>query len=189
MANTLLNQFRYMNKSDMPTGLKLVLMYLCDLANKDTQIAFPSIATIAKEIGMSEKQVRRWTHTLEKKGLMKIVENRFGGDKGKSCRYKITLPPIPVKTPKFQQTSSPMRDPYPSHQRTITPPTEGSQTVVEPLLTNKDIIKKFGLGWEKNPNTAYIVGRELGINAYPGEETYTLVGRIYNKLNSAQKFH
>ena len=68
MANTLLNQFRYMNKSDMPTGLKLVLMYLCDLANKDTQIAFPSIATIAKEIGMSEKQVRRWTHTLEKKG-------------------------------------------------------------------------------------------------------------------------
>jgi hypothetical protein len=34
----------------MPTGLKLVLMYLCDLANKDTQIAFPSIATIAKEL-------------------------------------------------------------------------------------------------------------------------------------------
>ena len=82
-----------------------------------------------------------------------------------------------------------MRDPYPSHQRTITSPTEGSQTVVEPLLTNKDIIKKFGLGWDKNPDTAYIVGRALGINANPGEETYTLVGRIYSKLNAAQKYH
>ena len=189
MANTLLKQFRYMNKGDLPTGLKLVLMYLCDLANKETQIAFPSIATMAKEIGMSDKQVRRWTHKLEKIGLIKIVGNRFGGDKGKSCRYKITLPAIADLKNKSQQTSPPMRDPYPSPRRAFTPPTEGSQTVVEPLLTNKDIIKKFGLGWEKNPDTAYIVGRELGINAYPGEETYTLVGRIYSKLNAAQKFH
>jgi hypothetical protein len=189
MANILLNQFRHMDKSNMQTGLKLVLMYLCDLANKDTQIAFPAIATIAREIGMSTKQVRRWTHDLEKRGLIKIVENRFGGDKGKTCRYKITLPVIQVQTQKSKKIATPVHDRYPSRQGTFTPPAEGSQTVVEPLLTNKDIIKKFGLGWEKNPDTAYIVGRELGINAYPGEETYTLVGRIYNKLNSAQKFH
>lgn len=186
MANTLLNQFRSMNKSDMPTGLKLVLMYLCDLANKETQIAFPSIARIAKEIGMSEKQVRRWTHKLEKIGLIKIVENRFGGDKGKTCRYKITLPAVPVKPQKSQKISTPTQDPYPSPQRTYTSPTHGSQTVVEPLLTLKDIYKKFGKSWQTDSDAAYRVSLHVGVSANSGEDMPTVVNKIFAKCRANQ---
>ncbi len=105
MANILLNQFRHMDKSNMQTGLKLVLMYLCDLANKDTQIAFPAIATIAREIGMSTKQVRRWTHDLEnRKAYLHKTKN------GEARQVPLTLLAVEVlrALPKIEDKVFPM---------------------------------------------------------------------------------
>jgi hypothetical protein len=165
------------------SGALLTLYYLCDLANKDTHIAFPSISTIAKEIGLSPKQVRRHTHLLEKKGLLKIVENRFGGATGKSCRYK---PILPILKPKVVDsiTTTPMGDPTHSQKRPRTTPSYGSQTIDKPYITTKDLNIKFGFGWTKNPDLAYKAGLEVGIQASPGEDTYSLVNRIFSKLNN-----
>jgi DNA-binding Lrp family transcriptional regulator len=172
-----------MPKKEMSSGYLLTLYYLCDLANKDTNIAYPSVGTIAREIGLSPKQVRRHTHKLIDDGFIKIVQNRLGGTKGQSCRYKISLPAILEKNlPVDNYSRAPMTDPNASHVRQQTTPANGSQTVVEPYITNKDINEKFGYGWYKNPDTAYIVGLSLGIKANPGEDTSSFVSRIYNEL-------
>lgn len=171
----------------MSSGCLLTLIYLCDLANKDTNIAYPSVATIANEIGLSPKQVRRHTHKLIEEGYIKIVQNRLGGVKGKSCRYKISLPAIIEKCPPVDDyLRAPMNAPYPSHSGQPTTPTDGSQTVVKPSITNLDINKKYGYGWYKNADTAYIVGLSLGIKANLGEDTSSLVSRIYAKLRQSQ---
>ena len=172
----------------MSSGLKLVLMYLCNMANKETNIAFPSIATIAKDLDLSTKQVRRHTHELEKKGLLRIVKNRHGGYKGMTCHYKLILPNAPTKKiSSIEKITTPVGVPDYGHRKSFTTPVHGSQTVVKPFLTYKDINKEFGFGWNKNPDTAYIVGKSIGIEAYPGEDTFSLVNRIYSKLNKDQE--
>jgi DNA-binding Lrp family transcriptional regulator len=186
MANVLLDHFRKIPKEGLSSGTLLTLYYLCDLANKESFIAFPSIATIAKEIGLSPKQVRRHTHCLVEKGLIKIVANKYGGEKGMTCHYKITLPAIPKQEKSFTfKGTTPIEDHPPSHTRVSTPPTNGSQTVFEPKLTYVSISKKYGFGWNKDPDKAYLVGRELGINAHPGEQTSEFVARIFAKINAA----
>lgn len=184
MSNLLMNQFRKMPKEKgLSSGCLLTLYYLCDLANKDTNIAFPSVATIGKEIGLSPKQVRRHTHDLVKKGYIKIVGNSLGGAKGNSCRYRIFLPEVPRQHMAVDNFSAtPMEGSNNSHQRVVTTPAGGSQTVVKPYITNIDINKKYGYGWHKNPDTAYIVGLSLGIKANPGEDTGSFVSRIYNSM-------
>ena len=163
----------------------MFLYYLCDLANEQTRIAFPSVETIGKEVGLSTKQARRYTHELEERGWVKIVANRLGGDKGKSCRYKITLPPIKKKAVFItnENYTPPRQVPNPSHAVAVTPPSDGSLTVVKPYITNIDLNKKFGFGWSKNPDMAYQAGLAIGIQARPGEDTYTFVNRIYAALN------
>ncbi len=187
MSNQLLNQFQHMPKKDMSSGLKLVLMYLCNMGNKETNIAFPSIATIAKDLNLSAKQVRRHTHELEKRGLLRIVENRFGGKKGMTCRYKLILPPAPTKNiSTFEKITTPANVHHCGHPRSYTTPSYGSQTVVKPFITIKDINKKFGFGWSKDSDTACRVGKFIGLEAYRGEDNYAFVGRIYSKLNNEQ---
>lgn len=189
MSFTLLSEFRKMPKGDMTSGCKLVLYYLCDLANEETRIAFPSIQTISKEVGLSTKQVRRYTHELEKRGWLKIVSNRFGGEKGKSCRYKIVLPAVkvPNKNSFRQIKTTPLHVPNHSPTDTSTTVTDGSQTVVKSYITNTDLNNKFGFGWNTNPDKAYQAGLALGIQARPGEDTYSLVNRIYSALNKNKR--
>ena len=189
MSFTLLSEFRKMPKDDMTSGCKLVLYYLCDLANEQTRIAFPSVETIGKEVGLSAKQVRRYTHQLEERGWLKIVSNRLGGDKGKSCRYKITLPPI-IKKASFitnENYTPPTQVHNYSHAGPNTPPLDGSLTVVKSYITNTDLNNKFGFGWNRNPDTAYQAGIAMGILARPGEDTYSLVNRIYAELNKGKR--
>jgi len=189
MSFTLLSEFRKMAKGDMTSGCKLVLYYLCDLANEQTRIAFPSIQTIGKEVGLSTKQARRYTHELEKRGWLKVVSNRLGGEKGKSCRYKITLPAIKgtTKNSSTQKRTTPLYVPNHSPVGTSTPVTDGSLTVVKPYITTTDLNKKFGFGWNSNPDMAYQAGLALGIQARPGEDTYSLVNRIYSELNKNKR--
>ena len=184
MANTLLDRFRKMPKQEhMNSGYLLTLMYLCDLASKDQHIAFPAISTIAREINLSSKQVRRHIRILEKDGLVKIVENRFGGDKGKTCRYKIFLPEIMGHARAVDNSiTSPTGGLRNSHLGAITTPFEGSQTVVKPYITFKDLTKKLGYGWQKDPDLSYLAGKELGVHPNPGEDNYTFVNRLNAKL-------
>ena len=188
MSNQLLNQFQHMPKKDMSSGLKLVLMYLCNMANKETNIAFPAVATIAKNLNLSAKQVRRHTHELEKRGLLRIAENRFGGKKGMTCRYKLILPPAPTKNiSTFERITTPANVHHCGHPRSYTTPANGSQTVVEPFITIKDINKKFGFGWSKDSDTAYRVGKYIGLEANRGEDNYAFVGRIYRELSKERE--
>ncbi len=184
MANTLLDRFRKMPKQEhMNSGYLLTLMYLCDLASKDQHIAFPGISTIARDINLSSKQVRRHIRKLENDGLVKIVENRFGGDKGQTCRYKIILPEIMGHPGAVDNLiTSPTGGPRSSHLRAITTPISGSQTVVKPYITFKDLTNKLGYGWHKNPDLSYLAGQELGVLPNPGEDNYTFVNRLNAKL-------
>lgn len=54
---------------EMPSGMKFVLMSLCDQAN-DAGQCFPSVATIAKRCSMSERAVQGHVKALEEAGFL-----------------------------------------------------------------------------------------------------------------------
>lgn len=61
---------------EMPSGMKFVLMSLCDQAN-DAGQCFPSVATIAKRCSMSERAVQGHIKTLEEMGYL-VRKERVG---------------------------------------------------------------------------------------------------------------
>ena len=86
-----------------------------------------------------------------------------------------------------QKNTTPLYDPNHSLVGTPTPVTDGSLTVVKPYITNTYLNQKFGFGWNKNPDTAYQAGLALGIQARPGEDTYSLVNRIHLELSKNKR--
>ena len=61
--------------SDLPSRAVNVYRYLKDRANKANQ-CFPAIATIAKDLHISDSTVKRALNDLEKAGYI-LRENRF----------------------------------------------------------------------------------------------------------------
>lgn len=59
---------------------KFVLMALADFANKDTNEAWPSSATLAEKTGMSRSTVVAKLRVLEAAGLIKTVPRRTGAE-------------------------------------------------------------------------------------------------------------
>jgi Helix-turn-helix domain len=104
---------------------KLVFLALADCAN-DEGIAWPSIATIARKTGVSERTVQRSIRVGEVSGLIRRTEV-----KGKGCRYTLTprhsVTPDKV-SPATNETETPDTvSPHPRHSVT--------QTVIEPSVT------------------------------------------------------
>ena len=58
------------DRDELPSRAKLVYIYLYDRCDKERK-AWPSVKTIAKELSISDKTVRRAIKDLEKAGLIR----------------------------------------------------------------------------------------------------------------------
>ncbi len=58
------------DRDELPSRAKLVYIYLYDRCDKERK-AWPSVKTIAKELSISDKTVRRAIKDLEKVGLIR----------------------------------------------------------------------------------------------------------------------
>ncbi|MBR1779939.1 MAG: helix-turn-helix domain-containing protein [Oscillospiraceae bacterium] len=77
-----MGRFDYLYASDLSHRARSVYLYLADRANKQNQ-CWPSIATIAKELGLSQSTVRRALHELRQADYIQS-EQRFRPNGGKS---------------------------------------------------------------------------------------------------------
>lgn len=196
MANSLINQYCKLSelmpeKFNRCSGYWLVLLALCNRANKKTHVAFPSLRKLSKEVHLSEKMTRRHLRKLESDGLIKTVKNAHGGKPGDTRHYKITLPGMEVRRqdttpPSDEPVISPTEERIPPHRSPSTTPMNVSQTINQPYITYKVINDKYGYGWECDPNKTYEVGRFIGLTAQPGEGNAPFVARIRAKLNRMQ---
>lgn len=88
---------------DLPPTDKLVLLAVADWARDDGSYCWPSISTIAKKSGVSERTVQRTLRAAEQAGHLTRIE-----DRGKGCRYLLhprhsvtpdTVSPVTNETP------------------------------------------------------------------------------------------
>lgn len=80
--------------------VKLLAFVLADYANPEGDDIFPSIATLADQVGVSERTVQRHLERLQEIGFIKRVGNSRGGAmrkdasgkrRGRTNRYRIDL--------------------------------------------------------------------------------------------------
>src|SRR5262245_21500791 len=69
---------RWILKSDLPAGAKVLLLVIVDHAGHGRSVCFASHATLAEESGMSPRQVRRLVHELADAGWI-TIEATAGG--------------------------------------------------------------------------------------------------------------
>ena len=83
-----MSRLKFLYCSDLPHRAVSVYIYLDDRANRDGE-CWPSIATIAKELKLSQSTVRRALRDLRKENLIE-TEQRFRKKCGKSSLlYKL----------------------------------------------------------------------------------------------------
>lgn len=83
-----MGRLNFLYCSDLPHRAVSVYIYLDDRANKDGE-CWPSIATIAKELKLSQSTVRRALHDLHKANLIE-TEQRYRKNGGNSSLlYKL----------------------------------------------------------------------------------------------------
>lgn len=90
---------RFQDLCDLELGDPYVFAVLAVLShhwNTTTGVTYPSVPTIAKAVGMSERKVQSVLRKLEEHGVVESVGWRQGG-KGKSVRYRLALPSITGK--------------------------------------------------------------------------------------------
>jgi hypothetical protein len=66
---------------------RAILACLADHADRNTWLAWPTVATIAKETGAGESTVKRWLPALERYGFIRIVKK--GQWKGDASTYLV----------------------------------------------------------------------------------------------------
>lgn len=80
--------------------VKLLAFVLADYANPEGDDIFPSVATLAEQVGVSERTVQRHLERLQEIGFIKRVGNSRGGAmrkdasgkrRGRTNRYRIDL--------------------------------------------------------------------------------------------------
>ena len=137
--------------------------------------------------------VRRHLRKLELDGFIKTIKNARGGKPGDTRHYKITFTEVTssvitqteklsITTPSDEFFTSVMKERDDPPRGINTPPADDSQTIKQPLLTYKELIDKFGYGWEHDPNRSCLVGKYIGIEARPGELNGPYVARLMEKL-------
>lgn len=123
-------------RADLPTGRKMVLLSLCDNAS-DQGECYPSIESIAKRCGMTDRSVYNHLAELEKLGML-VRQDRHG----RSNLYRLN--PCKFCTP---ETVSPLK-PFQVTPETISPPPEmvspstpetiSPITIIEPSLNRQE---------------------------------------------------
>lgn len=128
MSNTALNAVWRIEVR--PAAKKLVLVYLSDRMSERTGQLNPSISTVAKDCGLSEKQARRYMHELVADGLVEATGNHGGGDPRTPKNYRLTFVNQGVTPPAHgsptQEPPLPSTGGVHSHPREGTPPSHGS---------------------------------------------------------------
>ncbi len=71
---------------------KIVAIKLADVANDDGTSIYPSIATVASEAELSERQVQRIMDEFREAGLLVVV--RKGGGRNRPTEYRFDLAAI-----------------------------------------------------------------------------------------------
>ena len=119
-------------KAEMPSGRKFVLLSLCDNAS-DQGECYPSIPTIARRCGMSERAVQGHVQDLKKTQILTIIERT-----GRSSIYRID--PRRFFTPAH---SAPPQNLHPTPAESAPPPPQNLHptpaesapiTVIEPSI-------------------------------------------------------
>jgi biotin operon repressor len=77
-----------LKRSRQRSGPLLVLLVIAYYINRITKIAWPSISTLARKAGMSERNVQRCVRALEKAGELEVIRNQ--GRRGSNI-YRILL--------------------------------------------------------------------------------------------------
>lgn len=109
----------------------LALLALADWSD-DQGRCWPSMASIARKIRLSEKQARRAVHAITKAGYLSVTDNLQGG--ATSRRYQINLSMLstpPAVGRGIHQQPLPPTGALPSHGWEPTPPAHGSRTVID----------------------------------------------------------
>jgi hypothetical protein len=123
---------------------KIVAIKLADVANEDGTSIYPSIATVASEAELSERQVQRIMDEFREAGLLVVVKP--GGGRNRPTEYRFDLAaidrlpdakPAPEEQPQTEKSSLANGDtmsPFPSE--TVTSATRNGDThVTQPVLT------------------------------------------------------
>jgi hypothetical protein len=134
------------------TGSSLLAMLaFADYSNDDGLNIYPSMATIAKRLRVSESQARRVVHSLIDNGWLSVVGNEHGGAPGSTREYRIVIEKL-TSTPYIGATArihaTPSMDARDgSHPYEETGSTHATQTIIEPSITIKpkksSLAKKF----------------------------------------------
>lgn len=137
---------------------KLVLLAMADRCNDQGGSLYESVSSIAAKCNLSDKQARRIIHTFIERGLLEVIGNETGGYNKRGRDYQLHLDKIKALTPPAHGSGTPPTDvrgtppthgtppmqgtppthvPDPSHRCPSTPPTHGSQSVIDPSLTKE----------------------------------------------------
>lgn len=107
---------------------KLVLLCLADRANRDTGLAYPSVATISRDTGLGESTVRSALHALVATGLI-VHDGWFGRGDRKVKRYRMGFHSVLVDNSNgLYDVANGLYDVAPRPLRRSTKP------VIEPLI-------------------------------------------------------
>lgn len=122
-------------RSDLPSGRKLVLLSLCDNAN-DQGECYPSMATIAKRCGMSERAAQGHVVELQKVGILSRVERH-----GRSTLYTINprriCTPAESAPPQILHPTPADSAPHPAESAPSVPAESAPITIIEPSLNHQ----------------------------------------------------
>ena len=76
--------------SELPTDEKFVALALADFADDDGNRIYPSVSTIARKVGKSERQVQRTLSKLKRSRLLTPVSGEAGG-RGNTVHYHMDV--------------------------------------------------------------------------------------------------
>jgi hypothetical protein len=115
-------------KAELPSGRKLVLLSLCDNAN-DQGECYPSMATISKRCGMSERAAQGHVVELQKAGILTRIDRL-----GRSTLF--TINPRRICTPAESAPPQNLR-PSPAESAPPVPAESAPITIIEPSLNHQ----------------------------------------------------
>lgn len=132
----------------------LAMLLFADYSDDQGGNIFPSMATIAKRLRLTESQARRVVHGLIREGWVKVVGNETGGAPGSTRQYRIALEKLaqtpctyargtgsasatPTGSTDARGTPSmDARDPL--HPCADTPSAHASQSISDPSLSKRE---------------------------------------------------
>lgn len=173
-----------------PPSNKLALAILANHLNKKTGLCNPSVAKVAKQLGLGVKQTRIVLQKLKSDGFISVIMNSMGGHPGNTCHYKINTEKLKCNqillirnnssTPPSHYTPTPPLNEIPttpvkfsdySHAVAPTPPLDESQTKNEPCIKPSliELESKYGKYWHTDGRAVREVGAILRIPAFERE--------------------